>query len=55
MLMDKQRIARYAGLVCLAGAAVQIGYGVLAAPFPYPAITEPRYELLWALGYSSAT
>lgn len=47
--MDKHRIARCAGLVCLAGSAVQIVYGVLAALVGYPAITESRYELLWAL------
>lgn len=47
--MDRNRLARLAGQVCSAGAIVQIGYGVLAVIHPYPAIVEPRYELLWAL------
>lgn len=41
--------ARRAGFVCLAGATLQVGYGVLAVAFPYPDITEPGYELLWAV------
>jgi hypothetical protein len=47
--MDRQRTARIAGLVCLAGATVQVVYGVLAVAVGYPAIVEPRYEVLWAL------
>jgi hypothetical protein len=46
---SKQRIARYASLVCLAGATVQIVYGLLAVLFAYPVIAEPRFELVWAL------
>jgi hypothetical protein len=47
--MDRRRIARVAGLVCLAGATVQIIYGLLAVVFPYPTIIESRYEVLWVL------
>jgi hypothetical protein len=47
--MNRHRFVRYAGLVCLAGATIQVIYGLLALLFPYPEITESRYELLWAL------
>jgi hypothetical protein len=46
---SRHRITRYAALVCLAGAALQVTCGAVAAPASYPAIVEPRYELLWAL------
>lgn len=41
--------ARRASLVGLAGAALQVGYGLLAVAFPYPAIIDPQWELLWAV------
>jgi hypothetical protein len=47
--MNRRGIARVAGLVCLAGATVQIIYGLLAVVFPYPAIIESSYEVLWML------
>jgi hypothetical protein len=42
-------IARPAGLVCLAGAAAQVLYGLLAVRFPYPATTGSGFEALWAV------
>jgi hypothetical protein len=47
--MDGRRVVRVAALVGLAGALIQIGYGFLALLFPYPEITEPAFELVWAL------
>lgn len=41
--------ARRASLVGMAGAALQVGYGLLAVAFPYPAIIDPQWQLLWAV------
>lgn len=47
------RRARLAGAVCIAGAAVQILYGLLSIPFPYGAGTGYVWsEALWALATS---
>ncbi|HEY2795138.1 MAG TPA: hypothetical protein VGJ28_22445 [Micromonosporaceae bacterium] len=40
---------RYLNRVALAGAALQVVYGLLACVFPYPRITDPPFELVWAL------
>jgi hypothetical protein len=42
-------IARPAGLVCIAGASVQVAYGLLAVAFPYPATAGPGFEALWGI------
>ncbi len=41
--------ARRASLIGMAGAALQLGYGLVALAFPYPEIVAPRWELLWAV------
>jgi len=33
----------------MAGAALQLGYGVLAVVWPYPLITAPASELVWGV------
>lgn len=47
--VKNSRRARRAGLVCLAGASLQVLYGLLAVLFPYPAIAESGFEILWGL------
>ena len=47
--VENSHRARRAGLVCLAGASLQVLYGLLAVLFPYPAIAESGFEVLWAL------
>jgi sulfite exporter TauE/SafE len=42
-------VIKSAGRLAVAGAAVQVAYGVLAFIFRYPAIVDRPYELLWAL------
>jgi hypothetical protein len=37
------------GRLAVAGAAIQLVYGVLACAFPYPTIADRPYEVLWAL------
>jgi hypothetical protein len=37
------------GRLAVAGAAIQIAYGVLACIFPYPTIADRPFEVLWAL------
>jgi hypothetical protein len=43
------RAARRLGAVAMAGAALQLIYGVLAVVWPYPQITAPALELVWGL------
>lgn len=33
----------------VAGAVVQLGYGFVATAWPYPTITDPPYEVTWAV------
>ncbi|MDG6106669.1 hypothetical protein Daura_28885 [Dactylosporangium aurantiacum] len=40
---------KWASRVAVAGAVVQIVYGLLACVFRYPTITDRPFELLWAL------
>jgi hypothetical protein len=40
---------RWASPIAVAGALIQIGYGVLACVFGYPAISDRPFEALWAL------
>ena len=49
--MKKLRLARLAGLVCLAGGVIQVIYGLFAIPFgPYASNTNFVWdEALWAL------
>jgi hypothetical protein len=48
--MKNRRLAYRASLVCLAGGAIQVVYGLLAIPFgPYTESTGAWDELLWAL------
>jgi hypothetical protein len=41
--------ARRLAAVAMAGAALQVAYGVLAVFWPYPHITAPAPELLWGV------
>lgn len=41
--------ARRLAIVAMAGAALQLIYGVLAVLWPYPLITTPAPELLWGV------
>ncbi len=47
--MSNIRLAHLASLICLAGAIVQIIYGLLAIPFPYAKNTYGWDEILWAV------
>jgi hypothetical protein len=47
--MSGVRAARSLGVVAMAGAMLQLVYGVLAVVWPYPQITAPAPELLWGL------
>jgi hypothetical protein len=40
---------RWASRIAVTGALIQIGYGVLACAFRYPAISDRPFEALWAL------
>jgi hypothetical protein len=40
---------RWASRIAVAGALLQIGYGVLACVFRYPTISDRPFEALWAL------
>ena len=42
-------VTRWTSLLAVAGAAVQIGYGVLACVFRYPTISDRPFEALWAI------
>ena len=42
-------MVKLVGRLAVAGAAIQIVYGVLACLFPYPTIVDRPYEALWAL------
>ena len=42
-------MVKWAGRLAVAGAAIQIVYGVLACIFRYPTIADRPYEVLWAL------
>lgn len=41
--------ATLAGVVGVADAVVQLGYGFMATAWPYPTITDPPYEVTWAV------
>lgn len=45
--MTKDRVAGVAGRIGLAGAALQVAYGVAALIYRYPTITDPGFELVW--------
>lgn len=48
--MKNLRLAHFASLLCFAGAAVQILYGLLSIPYPYgPNVDYGWDEALWAL------
>src|SRR5215211_1261020 len=47
--MSSGRAARRLGTVAMAGAALQLVYGVLAVVWPYPLITAPAPELVWGV------
>jgi hypothetical protein len=47
--MSGGRAARRLGAVAMAGAALQLVYGVLAVVWPYPLIIAPAPELLWGV------
>ena len=42
-------MVRWMGRLAVAGAAIQVVYGVLACAFPYPTISDRPFEILWAL------
>jgi hypothetical protein len=42
-------VARWTSLVAVAGAVLQIGYGVLACVYRYPTISDRPFEALWAI------
>jgi hypothetical protein len=41
-------MARWASRAAIAGALIQIGYGLLACVYRYPAISDRPFEALWA-------
>ncbi len=45
--MTNDRAAGVAGRIGLAGAVLQVAYGVAALLYRYPAITDPGFELVW--------
>jgi hypothetical protein len=47
--MSGGRAVRSLGAVAMAGATLQLVYGVLAVVWPYPQIIAPGPELLWGL------
>jgi hypothetical protein len=47
--MSSGRAARRLGTVAMAGAALQLVYGVLAVVWPYPLIIAPAPELVWGV------
>jgi hypothetical protein len=47
--MSGGRAARRLGTVAMAGAALQLVYGVLAVVWPYPLIIAPAPELVWGV------
>jgi hypothetical protein len=47
--MNKHDVARWASSVAVAGAVLQIGYGVLACVYRYPTISDRPFEALWAI------
>lgn len=42
-------VARWTSLVAVAGAVLQVGYGVLACVYRYPTISDRPFEALWAI------
>jgi hypothetical protein len=48
-IMSGGRAARRLGTVAIAGAALQLVYGVLAVVWPYPLIIAPAPELVWGV------
>jgi hypothetical protein len=47
--MSGVQAARRLGAAAMAGAALQLVYGILAVVWPYPLITAPAPELLWGI------
>ncbi|MEU4196552.1 hypothetical protein AB0E69_31920 [Kribbella sp. NPDC026611] len=47
--LDRRRAAALAAVSCVAGAVLQLGYGVAAIAVGYPRITEPAFEAVWLL------
>jgi ABC-type nickel/cobalt efflux system permease component RcnA len=47
--MSGGRATRRLGAVAMAGAGLQLVYGVLAVVWPYPQITATALELVWGL------
>jgi hypothetical protein len=47
--MHGNDIGRWASRIAVAGAAVQVVYGVLACAFRYPQISDRPFEALWAV------
>ena len=48
-VVTRPDVARWASQLAVAGAAVQISYGVLACVFRYPTISDRPFEALWAI------
>jgi hypothetical protein len=48
-VVTRRDVARWASRLAVAGAAVQIGYGMLACVFRYPTISDRPFEALWAI------
>jgi len=47
--MNRNNTGRWASRIAVAGAAVQVAYGVLACAFRYPQIIDRPFEALWAI------
>ncbi|HEV2536141.1 MAG TPA: hypothetical protein VGU21_01375 [Streptosporangiaceae bacterium] len=47
--MARNDIGRWASRIAVAGAALQVVYGVLACAFRYPQISDRPFEALWAI------
>jgi hypothetical protein len=47
--MDGNNAGRWASRIAVAGASLQVAYGVLACAFRYPQISDRPFEALWAI------